>query len=75
MRPVKAFDMREGKLTIDELAECMGRSVRTVHRFIKLGLPYEREGKRFLFDSEHVRVWLEAECLVASVVSNAGVAA
>ena len=75
MRPVKEFDLKEGKLTIDEVAGCMGRSVRTVHRLIKLGLPYEREGKRFVFDAAYVLAWLEVEGLVMQVDPNPASAA
>lgn len=61
MRPVAAFLPAERLLTIEELAACLGRSVRTVHRLMEAGMPCEREGKRLLFCSAKCLSWLR-EC-------------
>lgn len=64
MRPVKDFAEVQAPLSIIELSEHIGRSVRTIHRFLKLGMPFQRVGKRFEFDTALVREWLRVSALL-----------
>lgn len=52
----------EGFLTVEELAEGLNKSVRTVERWIAQpdGLPYTMLGNRRLFRPEAVREWIIA---------------
>lgn len=51
------FDLRP--LTIEELAERLGISVRTIHRLRKRGLPAHLVGKALIFRPREVEAWLE----------------
>lgn len=51
-----------GYLTLAELAADLGRSTRTIHRYLALpnGMPHVLLGNRLLFDPERVRAWIAA---------------
>lgn len=64
MRPVKDFETPEATWTIEEAAEKLGRSVRTMHRFLRAGMPSRIDGKRLALAPGQVRAWLAQQGLL-----------
>jgi excisionase family DNA binding protein len=69
MKPVRDWphEYDPKPLTIEELAKKIGRSVRTIHRLLRLGMPGEIWGKKWVFKQDAVRAWLAEQKLLAEV--------
>lgn len=70
MRPMRWGATSDECVGIEQLAEILGRSRRTMYRLVKVGLPHELEGCRFLFRLSDVQKWLKERSLI--IVESAG---
>jgi hypothetical protein len=63
-----------GYISLAELAADLGRSTRTIHRYLALpnGLPHVLLGNRLLFDPERVRAWIAARERVRNPTRRGG---
>ena len=53
--------MMKKLLTVENLAEIMQVTTRTIHNYKSNGLPYKKLGKAIRFDPDEVNEWLKTK--------------